>query len=138
MIDLEGGEGQGEEGGRDDVESKAEERRERECEVGEGDQAVVERNGAFPGEAAEECAALVFLVVGKGGEVEDEKVGEGKRCQRKQQCCEQARHFSGLQEKCDGWDDVGDVNREDEFAESAVDEMEGRDGVYENEDHGCE
>lgn len=78
MVNLKDSERQGEESGRYEVERKAEKRCKCESEIGEDDQAVMKRNGAFPSEATQECASFVFLIFWEGGEVENEKVGKSK------------------------------------------------------------
>ena len=44
----------------------------------------MKRNGALPGEAAEQGAALVFLIFGEGGEVDDEEIGECQNGEREE------------------------------------------------------
>ena len=39
----------------------------------------MERDGALPGEAGEEGESFVFEIVGEGGKIENEEIGEGER-----------------------------------------------------------
>lgn len=129
-------EGQGQEGGRDEVERETEERDEGEGEIGKCDETVMQRDCAFPRQAAEQRAALIFLVVGEGGEIDDEEIREREHGQRDEEDGQQARVFPGLEEKADGWNDVGDVQGEDQLTEAPIGKVEGRDGVGEDEDDG--
>lgn len=97
LDDLEDGEGQGEKGRPEQGEGKTEQRSGCEDGIGEGDQAVVKRDGALPRQVAQECAALVFFVIGKGGEVENEKVCESERGERNGEERQQAVDFAGLE-----------------------------------------
>lgn len=138
MKDLKNGEGKREECRRDEAEGKTKKRGNRESKIGKDDKTVMERNGALPRDSPKECSTFVFLVIGECGEVDDKKICKGKRGKRQQKCGQQAGHFAGLQEEGEGWDDVGNMNGEDKFAKSAVDQLKRRDGANKDEDKGKE
>lgn len=136
MDDLKDGEWKREEGGPDQVEGKAEHGRKRESDVSKYDKAVMKRHSAFPCEAAQERAAFVFLVFGKGCEIDDQKICQRQCGERDDEEGQQAVRLANLKRKTDGRNDEGDMRGEDQFAETAVDEMKGRDGISEDEGNG--
>jgi hypothetical protein len=136
LENLKNGEGQGEEGGPDQIEGKTEQRHEGKHDIGEGDKAVMKRDGALPAKTAEQRAAPVFLVIHKGWEVEDKKVCERQRGERNDKHDQQAVIFPGLKQKANGGDDIGNVRGKDQFAEAAVGEAKGINGIYENKKDG--
>jgi len=110
--DLEDGEGQGEEGRPEEREGDAEERGEGEEEEGEEDEAVMKRDGALPGETSEEREAFVFEIVGEGGKIEDEEIGEGERGDGKREDRQETVKVASLQNESERGEHVADVRGE--------------------------
>ena len=131
---MQKGEGKCEEGGPKN--GKTEQRRDGKDNIGKDDQAVMQWYGAFPGEAAQKCGALIFLVGRKRGKVDDQKICKGKRGQRNDDHCEQAMIFFGLQKKSNGRNDVRKMRGESQFAKSAVEQADGRNGIRKDKDEG--
>lgn len=136
LDDLKEGKRQGQKRGRDKRQRVSNKRRGEKEQIGEGKQAVMQRDGALPAESAKHGSAVVFFVFGIGGKVQDEEVGRRQHGQWEKQEREKAGVFAGLKEKADGRDDVCNVQGEDEFAEAAVDQAKGRDGVGQGKDEG--
>lgn len=132
--DLEEGEGQGEEGRPEEREGNAEEGRGGEEEKGRDNEGMVNWDGALPAESSEEGETFVFDIVGKGGEVEGEEVGQGERGDGEGEDGDEAMEFGGLKHKAEGGKNVSDVRGEEQFAETASEEFEGRDGVGEDDE----
>jgi hypothetical protein len=99
LENLKNGEGQGEEGGPDQIEGKTEQRHEGKHDIGEGDKAVVKRDRALPAKTAEQGAAPVFLIIRKGWEVEDKKKCERQRGERDDKHDQQTVIFPRLKQK---------------------------------------
>ena len=95
---------------------------------------MVERDDALPGEAREEREAFVFEIVGEGGKIENEEIGEGERGDRESEDRQQTMKVSHLQNKAEGGNDVTDMSGKKEFTETASDEFERRDGVGKNKE----
>lgn len=130
---LKDGKGQSQKSWRDEIERVTKQRDEREHEISKCNKAVMQRDSTFPREAPEKCAAFIFLVFREGDEVNNKKIRQRENGQRDEDDGQQARVFSGLKEKTNGRNDIGNVQREDEFAEAVIDEVKGRDGIRENE-----
>ncbi len=82
LEDLIEGEGQCEEGGREEVEGEVEGGHGEEKDIREEDKDVMKRYDAFPAETRQESGAFVFLVLREGPKVLHDEIGEGKEGQR--------------------------------------------------------
>ena len=81
MKNLKDGERQREKSRSNQVESKTKQRHEGEHQIGKDDEAVMEWNSPLPGEATEQGATFVFLIIWEGDEITNEKIGE---CQNRE------------------------------------------------------
>lgn len=132
--DLKNPKRSGEKSGPEEREGDAEERSEREQEEREEDESVMKRDGALPGETGEERETFVFDIVGEGGEIENEEIGEDERGDRESEDREQTMKVSHLQDKTERWNNVTDMRGEEEFAETESDEFERRNGIGKNKE----
>ena len=110
LDDLIDGKGQREEGRPDERESETEGGHGEKEDVGKDEEDVMERDDTFPSEAGKESDTAKFLILREGLEVHHEEIGEGEESQRdgdgKKTMC-----AAGLENKCDGGKDVGEMDR---------------------------
>ena len=94
----------------------------------------MERDGALPGEAREERETFVFEVVGEGGEIENEEIGEGERGDGERENGKKAVKVACLEDETERGKHIADVRGEEDFAKAAADKFERRDGVSQHDE----
>jgi len=111
-----------------------EERRGGEEEEGGEDESVMKRDGALPAETGEERETFVLEILGEGGEVQHEEVGQGERGDGEREDGDEAMEVPGLEDESEQRSHVADVRGEEKFAEAAAGEAERRDGIREKDE----
>ena len=96
----------------------------------------MQRHCGFPPKAAKECGTLIFLVGGKGREIEDQKISKCQRRERKGNDNEQSVILLCLQQKPNGGSNIGHMHGEGKFSKSALKKTKRRDGIQHDENKG--
>lgn len=135
LKDLIEGEGKRNKDGREQGERESEGGHGKKEDVSEENEDVMERDDAFPAEAGKEGHAPEFSILRERLEIHHEEIGKGEEGQWNGEREETMDVFC-LDDKCNGRDDIGNVNGEKEFPETAVNELEWREGVKKDDREG--
>lgn len=75
------------------------------------------------------------MILRKGLKIRHDEIGEGKECQRNGED-EKAMDVARLKDVGNGWNDISEMDGEENFSKAAVDKSKRRDGVGEDNDEG--
>ena len=77
---------------------------------------------------SQQSASIIFSIGSKRGKIHHNEIGKGQTCEREADE-QKTMRFIRLQDICDGRNDIGNVCRQHEFAKSAIDKSERRNGI---------